>query len=93
MRKKYYQYNREKIIEDTKEWKKNNEERYKESAKKRLNSERGFFRTLWDTTKRSSKHNSFKDFDDFFDHWLEQKKIYGMKCPGTGVEMTTKAFF
>ena len=29
----------------------------------------------------------------FFDHWLEQKKIYGMKCPGTGVEMTTKAFF
>ena len=93
MRKKYYQYNREKIIEDTKEWKKNNEERYKESAKKRLNSERGFFRTLWDTTKRSSKDNSFKDFDDFFDHWLEQKKIYGMKCPGTGVEMTTKAFF
>ena len=91
--KKYYQNNREKIISDSTQWKKDNKERYKESIKKHFNTERGYFRTLWETTKRSGKHNSFKDFDDFFDHWLEQKKIYGMKCPGTGVEMTTKAFF
>ena len=37
--------------------------------------------------------NSFKDFDEFYNHWLEQKSIYGMKCPATGVEMTTKRFF
>ena len=91
--KKYYQNNREKIIKDSTQWKKDNKERYKESIKKHFNTERGFFRTLWETTKKSSKHNSFKDFDDFYNHWLEQKKIYGMKCPGTGVKMTTKAFF
>ena len=91
--KKYYQNNREKVIRDSIQWKKDNKERYKESVKKHFNTERGFFRTLWETTKKSGKPNSFKDFDDFYNHWLEQKKIYGMKCPGTGVEMTTKAFF
>jgi len=91
--KKYYQNNREKIIKDSTQWKKDNKERYKESVKKHFNTERGYFRTLWETTKQSGKHNSFKDFDDFYNHWLKQKKIYGMKCPGTGVEMTTKAFF
>ena len=91
--KKYYQNNREKIIRDSVQWKINNKERYKEIMKKHFNSERGYFRTLWETTKKSGKHNSFKDFDDFFNHWLEQKKIHGMKCPGTGVEMTTKAMF
>ena len=92
-RKKYYQNNREKAIRDSAQWRINNKERYKESVKKHFNTERGYFRTLWETTKQSGKHNSFKDFDDFFNHWLEQKKIRGMKCPGTGVEMTTKAFF
>jgi len=91
--KKYYQNNREKVIRDAKEWRINNKERCKETLKKHFNTERGYFRTLWETTKRSGKHNSFKDFDDFFNHWLEQKKIYGMKCPGTGVEMTRKAMF
>ena len=63
--KKYYQNNREKIIKYSTQWKKDNKERYKESIKKHFNSERGHFRTLWETTKKSSKHNSFKDFDDF----------------------------
>ena len=71
--KKYYQNNREKIIRDSVQWKINNKERYKEIMKKHFNSERGYFRTLWETTKKSGKHNSFKDFDDFYNHWLEQK--------------------
>ena len=91
--KKYYQNNREKVIRDAKEWRINNKERYKESVKKHFNTERGYFRTLWETTKQSGKHNSFKDFDDFYNHWLKQKKIYGMKCPATGVEMTMKKMF
>mgnify|MGYP000324244599 CR=1 FL=1 len=91
--KEWYQKNKEKRGEKILEWRKNNKERYEESTKRRLNSEQGYMRNLWQATKDSGKHNSFKDFDDFFDHWLEQKKIYGMKCPGTGVEMTTKAFF
>ena len=57
------------------------------------NTERGFMTALWNSIKRSSrKHkriNKFKDFDEFYNHWLEQKSRYGMKCPATGVEMTT----
>jgi len=91
--KKYYQNNREKVIRKSKEWRINNKERYNEIMKKHFNSEGGYFRALWESIKKSSKHNSFKDFDDFFNHWLEQKKIYGMKCPATGVEMTMKKMF
>ena len=57
------------------------------------NTERGFMTVLWNSIKKSSKKhkriNKFKDFDEFYNHWLEQKSRYGMKCPGTGVEMTT----
>ena len=88
-----YQKNKERSNKQTLEWRKNNIEKYEESAKKRLNSEKGFLNAMWQDIKRSGKSNSFKDFDDFFDHWLKQKKIHGMKCPGTDVEMTTKAFF
>ena len=56
------------------------------------NTERGFMMVLWNSIKRSSKKhkriNKFKDFDEFHNHWLEQKSRYGMKCPATGVEMT-----
>ena len=48
---------------------------------------------LWNSIKKSSKKNKrinlFKDFDEFHNHWLKQKSRYGMKCPATGVEMTT----
>ena len=91
--KEWYQKNKERSTGQTLEWRKNNKEKYDETTKKRLNSEKGFMRVLWQSVKDSGKHNSFKDFDDFYNHWLEQKKIYGMKCPATGVEMTTKSLF
>ena len=57
------------------------------------NTERGFFINLWNSIKKSSKRknriNEFKDFNEFKNHWLEQKAKYGMQCPATGVEMTT----
>ena len=57
------------------------------------NTERGFMISLWNSIKKSSikykRINKFKDFDEFHNHWLEQKSRYGMKCPATGVEMTT----
>ena len=56
------------------------------------NTERGFMMKLWNSIKKSSKKhnriNEFKDFDEFYNHWLKQKARYGMKCPATGVEMT-----
>jgi len=91
--KKWYQKNKERSIRQTLEWRKNNKEKYDKTTKKRLNSEKGFMRVMWQSIKDSDKDNSFKDFDDFYNHWLEQKKIYGMKCPGTGIEMTTKLLF
>ena len=56
------------------------------------NTERGFMMKLWNSIKKSSKKhnriNEFKNFDEFYNHWLKQKARYGMKCPATGVEMT-----
>ncbi len=89
--KKWYQKNRERSIKQSIEWRKNNQEKYDETTKKRRNSEKGFLQTMWQDIKR--KPHSFKDFDDFYNHWLEQKKIHGMKCPATGIEMTTKSMF
>ena len=91
--KEWYQKNKERSIKRTLEWRKNNKERYDKSTKKRLNTEKGFLRVMWQSIKDSGRDNSFKDFDDFYNHWLKQKKIYGMKCPATGVEMTTKSLF
>ena len=91
--KKWYRKNKERSIKLTLEWRKNNKERYEEATKKRLNTERGFFSRMWNDVKQKGESNSFKDFDDFYNHWLEQKKITGMKCPATGVEMTTKLLF
>ena len=91
--KKRYQQNKESLTKQILTWRENNIERYEAQRKKRRNTERGFMRTLWQSIKDGDRDNSFKDFDDFYNHWLEQKKIYGMKCPATGVEMTTKVLF
>ena len=91
--KKWYLKNKERSIKQTLEWRKNNKDKYDETTKIRRNTEMGYLKTLWQSVKDSGKHNSFKDFDDFYNHWLKQKKIYGMKCPATGVEMTTKSLF
>jgi len=71
-------------------WARTNKEYFRTYSTKRLNTERGFLNSMWQDIKRSRHHNSFKDFDDFYNHWLKQKKVYGIKCPATGVEMTTK---
>ena len=91
--KEWYLKNKERSIKQTLEWRKNNKDKYDETTKIRRNTEMGYLKTLWQSVKDSGKHNSFKDFDDFYNHWLKQKKIYGMKCPATGVEMTTKSLF
>ena len=91
--KKRYQQNKERLTKQVLAWREKNIERYKETTKKRRNTEIGYLKILWQSVKDSGKHNSFKDFDDFYNHWLEQKKIFGMKCPATGIEMTTKSMF
>jgi len=95
--KEYYQDNKEEILKRQKgynvKYRENNREKIYISKKKYYNTERGFMTSLWNSIKTSSRKNKrinkFKDFDEFYNHWLEQKKIHGMKCPATGVEMTT----
>ena len=43
---------------------------------------------MWNGIKKSKHGYDFKDFDDFFQCWLDQKAIHGMICPATGIEMT-----
>ena len=75
--KEWYQKNKEHSTKQTLEWRKNNKEKYDETTKIRLNTERGFMKALWHSVNNSSKHNSFRDFDDFYNHWLEQKRFMG----------------
>ena len=48
----------------------------------------GYFNQLWQGVVNSRHGNNFKNFDEFFNCWEEQKKIFGMKCPILGIEMT-----
>jgi hypothetical protein len=105
-RKKYYLKNREKLLkwqrEYMKEYRKKNKNKAKKFQHDYYNSERGYFVALWSTLNRLNgrkkwktieQKNGFKNFDEFYNHWLKQKSIYGLKCPATKVKMTTKRFF
>ena len=87
--KTYYHKHKDEILKRNAVWRAENKERIVATRKKYLNSERGFFMEMWNSIKKGGKHNSFKDFDDFFDHWEDQKKAWGFTCPATGVKMTT----
>ena len=86
-------YTKEKILKKQREYqrkyRKNNKEKIKKSVFVYSNSEKGYFVNLWNVIKRKSKLNSFKSFDKFYNHWLEQKATYGMRCPATKEKMTT----
>ena len=93
----HYLKNREKIIAQQTiynvKYRENNKEFIKERNYLYMNTENGFLHILWASINlRCRKHNrtnGFKNFDEFNNYWLEQKSKYGMKCPATGVEMTT----
>ena len=93
----YYLKNIEKINKKAKrygvQYRKDNKEIISIKMNTYYNTERGFIMKLWNSIKTSSRNhnriNEFKNFDEFHNHWLEQKARYGMKCPATGVEMTT----
>jgi hypothetical protein len=105
-RKIYGLKNRERILKKQREYqidyRKNNKKKVLESQRDYYTSERGYFVALWSTLNRLNgrkkwktveEKNSFKDFDEFYNHWFKQKSIYGLKCPATKVKMTTKRFF
>ena len=96
-KREHYWKNREKLkaksIIYNQTYRINNKESIKKSNNSYVNTENGFLHGSWASLKlRCKQHNrinEFKNFDEFNNHWLEQKSKYGMKCPATGVEMTT----
>lgn len=104
--KEYNLKNREKLLKRQKEYqteyRKNNKQKILKAQSDYYNSEKGYFVSLWSTInklnsrkkwKTVKQKNGFKNFDEFYNHWLKQKSIHGLKCPATGVKMTTKRFF
>jgi len=86
--KDYYWANKKSENTRSNNWKKNNKEKIRETEKSYRQKEVGHFKQLWHGVAKSKHGNSFKNFDDFFSHWLEQKEVHGMICPATGVKMT-----
>ena len=71
-----------------KKYKDGNKIKVKEAQTKYLMTEVGYFRDMWASVRKSTHGNEFKNFEEFFNCWIEQQKIYGTKCPYTGIEMT-----
>tara|TARA_B100001123_G_C14866869_1_gene850308 strand:- start:23 stop:694 length:672 start_codon:yes stop_codon:yes gene_type:complete len=69
-------------------WRSNNKAKAREVETTYRSGERGHFMELWNGIKKSKHGHHFKNFDDFYQCWLDQKAIYGMKCPATGETMT-----
>ena len=69
-------------------WKKNNTEKKRLINKKYTETEYGYFKELYRGVQRSKHGSSFLNYEEFFQCWEEQKKVYGTKCPYYGFEMT-----
>ena len=69
-------------------YKSKEKEKTRLSGIKYTSSVGGYFNQLWQGVVKSKHGNDFKNYDEFFNCWQEQKKIWGMKCPILGIEMT-----
>ena len=65
----------------TRKWKKENKVRRAAADLRYMQSERGYFKSLFYGVTRSKKGNLFRDFDEFMDCWYKQQKEYGEYCP------------
>lgn len=75
-------------LEKSKKWKEKNRSKNAESHLKYKQTEKGHFNEMWQGIRKSCHGNEFKNYEEFFQCWEEQKKIYGMKCPYMDIEMT-----
>ena len=86
--RKWRAKNPEKFREAVRKWQAKNPEKKREYNRNYITSERGYFMEMWNSIKKSKHGYDFKNFDDFFQCWLDQKAIYGVMCPATDIEMT-----
>jgi hypothetical protein len=69
-------------------WKLKNKEKKRLSDVRYKESERGYFNELWQGVRKSKHGSNFQSYEEFFQVWIDQQKIYGTKCPYKGYEMT-----
>ena len=86
--KDFYWTHRESECKRRREYGKKYPARTKARNKKYLESEHGYFMGIWHQIRRSKHGHSFKNFDAFYQCWLDQKAVHGMTCPATDVTMT-----
>jgi hypothetical protein len=65
----------------TNKWKKENKVRKAAADLRYMQSERGYFKSLFYGVLKSKKGNLFRDFDEFMDCWYKQQEKYGEYCP------------
>jgi len=72
------------------QWNKNNLSKKHKANMRYYSSEIGYFGSLFNGMKRTCYYvaSEFPNKESLIQHWKEQQKIYGNKCPATGVEMT-----
>jgi len=87
---KYYSYCITCERKRNREWKKKDSASGNKKLRqiKYLSTERGYFKELWQSTKNSKHGCLFKTFEEFFKCWTDQQKLYGIRCPYLGIEMT-----
>ena len=68
-------------LERGKKWRKNNKDRNAKSDLKYIQSEKGYFKALYNSITKSKKGNLFRDFDEFMECWILQQQKYGEYCP------------
>ena len=69
------------VLKKSKQWKKNNKSRITVSNLKYLQTEKGYFKSLFHSVRKSSKGNLIRDFDEFMECWILQQQKYGEHCP------------
>ena len=67
--------------ERTNKWRKENKTKKQKSDLKYIQSERGYFKSLFNSVRKSKKGNLFRDFDEFMDCWYRQQEEHGEYCP------------
>tara|TARA_R110000803_G_scaffold94069_1_gene161557 strand:- start:234 stop:839 length:606 start_codon:yes stop_codon:yes gene_type:complete len=75
-------------LEKTNKWKRNNRDRIERTQLEYIQTEKGWFKELFNHAKGSKYGCEFKNYEEFFDCWIEQKKTFGTKCPYFNIEMT-----
>jgi len=66
--------------------------KYQEVRKKKdiayKQTEKGYFKEMYQSSRKSKHGCEFKNYDEFLNCWVEQQKTYGTRCPYLNIEMT-----